>query len=172
RLTTRTTGPDAFAETFGQRLASLAANQDLLVNSGWSTIDLRSLVEAQTAPFADGEGGRIEIDGAAMDVSAEVSQAIGMAIHELATNALKYGALSRGGGRVKIDWNVSDGRDAVFKLSWQESGGPKVDAPGRNGFGTTVITSMAAKAVGGNVDLDYAPAGLRWTLTAPLARVK
>jgi len=94
------------------------------------------------------------------------AQAIGLALHELATNAGKYGALSTDRGRVDISWGAADG---TFTMSWTEREGPPVSAPQRRGFGTTVIKAMAQRSVDGGVDLDYAPSGLTWRLTCPAA---
>jgi two-component sensor histidine kinase len=89
-----------------------------------------------------------------------------MAVHELATNASKYGALSTDAGRIDIAWRA-DGD--LFKMNWTERNGPPVRAPDRRGFGTTVIDSMAKRAVDGAVQLEYDPAGVAWHLTCPAA---
>src|SRR4029077_6314796 len=94
------------------------------------------------------------------------AQAIGLALHELATNAGKYGALSTDSGRVNVSWGA-DGD--TFTMSWTERDGPPVAAPTRRGFGTIVIEKMAERSVGGAVDLDYAPSGVTWRLTCPAA---
>jgi two-component sensor histidine kinase len=87
-----------------------------------------------------------------------------MALHELATNAVKHGALSNENGSITITWTCDDD---VFAVSWQEHGGPPVDEPTRHGFGNTVLTTLAETAVAGHVSLDYEPTGLRWRLTCP-----
>jgi two-component sensor histidine kinase len=94
--------------------------------------------------------------------------AIGLALHELATNASKYGALSTDAGRVDIRWGT-DGD--TFAMGWTESEGPPVSAPGRRGFGSIIIKAMAERSLDGGVDLDYAPTGLTWRLTCPAANV-
>jgi two-component sensor histidine kinase len=94
------------------------------------------------------------------------AQAVGLALHELATNAGKYGALSADTGRLDISW-ASDGD--TFTMIWNEREGPPVSAPERRGFGTVVMQAMAERSVGGTVDLDYAPSGLTWRLTCPVA---
>jgi two-component sensor histidine kinase len=99
-------------------------------------------------------------------LNAAAAQAIGLALHELATNAGKYGALSVDAGRVDVRWRL-DGD--TFVMSWTERNGPLVSPPGRRGFGSTVVDSMAKLTVGGNVELDYAPSGLMWRLTCPAA---
>jgi len=99
-------------------------------------------------------------------LNAASAQAIGLALHELATNAGKYGALSTDTGRLDICWGTSG--DA-FTMSWTERDGPPVSAPKRRGFGTIVMETMAERSVGGTVDLDYAPSGVTWRLTCPAA---
>jgi two-component sensor histidine kinase len=92
------------------------------------------------------------------------AQAIGLALHELATNAGKYGSLSTDRGRVDVCWNFSDN---TFTMSWAEREGPPASAPTRRGFGTTVVERMTERSLGGVVDLDFAPSGLTWYLTCP-----
>ena len=99
-------------------------------------------------------------------MNAASAQAIGLALHELATNAGKYGALSTDRGRVDVCWGTD--RDA-FTISWTERDGPPVSAPKRRGFGTIVMEAMTERSVNGAVDLDYAPSGLTWRLTCPAA---
>jgi two-component sensor histidine kinase len=99
-------------------------------------------------------------------LKASTAQTIGLALHELATNAGKYGALSTDKGRVDICWGT-DGD--TLTMSWTEHEGPPVSAPKRRGFGTTVMETMAERGVDGKVDLDYAPSGLTWRLTCPTA---
>jgi two-component sensor histidine kinase len=97
-------------------------------------------------------------------LNAASAQAIGLALHELATNAGKYGALSTDAGRVDIGWGT-DGD--TFTMSWTEREGPPVSGPQRRGFGTVVMGAMAERSVEGAVELDYAPSGLTWRLTCP-----
>jgi two-component sensor histidine kinase len=163
---TASTSPEDFVRRFSERIQSLSANQDLLMRHEWKGVEIRGLVHAQLAHFADLIGTRISAEGAALRLNAAASQAIGLALHELATNAGKYGALSTSAGRVDIRWDAAGG---AFTMSWTESGGPPVSPPERRGFGTTVIGVMAARSVGGEVDLDYASAGVRWRLTCPAA---
>jgi PAS domain S-box-containing protein len=158
--------PEDFVRRFSERIQSLSANQDLLLRHEWKGVEIRGLVDAQLAHFADLIGTRISAEGPALRLNAASSQAIGLALHELATNAGKYGALSTDAGRVDIRWDASGG---VFTMSWTESGGPPVSPPQRRGFGTTVMGAMAGRSVGGEVDLDYASAGVRWRLTCPAA---
>jgi len=158
--------PEDFIGCFTERIQALAANQDLLIRNEWQGVDVEDLVRAQLAHFADLVGSRIAVDGPKLRLNAAAAQAIGLALHELATNAGKYGALSVGVGRVDVDWQF-DGD--IFAMSWTERNGPPVSPPEQHGFGTTVIASMAKRTVDGEVQLDYAPSGLMWRLTCSAA---
>jgi two-component sensor histidine kinase len=164
---TATTAPEDFIERFSERLRALAANQDLLVRNEWRGVDVEKLVRAQLAHFADLVGSRIAVDGPILRLNAAAAQAIGLALHELATNAGKFGALSVDAGRVDVRWRL-DGDS--FVMSWIERSGPPVSPPERRGFGSTVVDSMAKLSVGGEVQLDYAPSGLMWRLTCLAAK--
>jgi PAS domain S-box-containing protein len=162
---TLVSSPKEFMDRFSQRLQSLAANQDLLVRNDWRGIEIEELVRSQIAPFQDRVGARISIVGPRLRVVPVAGQGIGMAIHELATNALKYGALSNEAGRVGITW-VCEGD--TFSMRWAERDGPPVTEPTRRGFGSTVVTGMVKANVGGEVELLYAPTGLVWSLSCPI----
>jgi PAS domain S-box-containing protein len=158
--------PEDFVGRFTERLQALSANQDLLVRNEWHGVDVEDLARAQLAHFADLVGSRITPHGPKLRLNAAAAQAIGLAMHELATNAGKYGALSTDKGRVDVGWGT-DGD--TFTMSWTECEGPLVSAPRRGGFGTTVVDAMAKRTLGGEVELDYAPSGLGWRLTCPAA---
>jgi two-component sensor histidine kinase len=127
---------------------------------------VEDLMRAQLAHFADLVGSRIGLDGPKLHLNAAAAQAVGLAIHELSTNAGKYGALSTDAGRVDIHWQI-DGD--LFEMSWVERNGPPVRVPDRRGFGSTVIETMATRAVDGEVQLDYDSAGVAWHVTCPAA---
>ncbi len=158
--------PEDFIGCFTERIQALAANQDLLIRNEWRGVDVEDLVRAQLAHFADLMGSRIAVHGRKLHLNAAAAQAIGLALHELGTNAGKYGALSVDAGRVDVGWRF-DGN--IFAMSWTERNGPPVSPPERRGFGSTVIASMAKRTVDGEVQLDYAPSGLTWRLTCPAA---
>ena len=158
--------PEDFIGRFAERIQALSANQDLLVRNGWLGVYVEDLVRAQLAHFVDLIGSRISMDGPQLRLNAASAQAIGLALHELATNAGKYGALSTDRGRVDICWRT-DG-DA-FTMSWTEREGPPVSAPTQRGFGTIVMETMAKRSVDGTVDVEYAPLGLTWRLSCPAA---
>jgi two-component sensor histidine kinase len=163
---TATRNPEDFIERFSERIQALSANQDLLVRNEWNGVEVADLARAQLAHFADLIGSRIAAHGPRLRLKAASAQAIGLALHELATNAGKYGALSTDTGRVDICWGI-DGD--TLTMSWTERGGPPVCAPKRRGFGTIVMETMAERSVDGKVDLDYAPSGLVWRLTCSAA---
>jgi PAS domain S-box-containing protein len=165
---TASRSPDDFIERFSERIQALSANQDLLVRSEWSGVEIADLVRAQLAHFADLIGSRIALQGPALRVNPASAQAIGLALHELATNAGKYGALSTGTGRVGILWGTAGD---TFAMQWTEREGPPVSVPRQRGFGTIVTAAMAERGVGGEVRLDYAPSGVTWRLTCPAANV-
>jgi PAS domain S-box-containing protein len=155
-----------FLGRFTERIQALAANQDLLVRHEWRQIDVKDLVQSQLGHFADLIGTRINFGGPKLLLNAAAAQAIGLALHELATNAGKYGALSTDAGRVDVRWQLEDD---TFTMSWTERGGPPVRPPNHRGFGSMVIESMVKRAVGGEVELDYAPSGFKWRLSCPAA---
>ena len=154
-----------FIDRFTDRVRAIAANQDLLVRTSWRGVDVHDLVCAQLAHFSDLIGHRISLDGPKLRLNGAAAQAIGMALHELATNASKYGALSTDAGHVNIGWFA----DGLFKMNWIERKGPPVRPPDRRGFGTTVMEAMAKQAVDGTVQLEYDTAGVAWHLTCPAA---
>ncbi len=166
RQTARHGSPDTFVDRLSDRIAGLAASQDLLVKNHWQGVELSDLVQAQLAHFADLIGTRVLLEGPPLRLTAAAAQGIGMALHELATNAAKYGALSNLDGRVRISWRFVDANRSAFAMSWREEGGPSVAAPARSGFGQLVIQSMAEAAVNGSVEIDYHESGFSWTLSA------
>jgi len=158
--------PEDFIERFSERIQALSANQDLLVRNEWNGVEIKDLVHAQLAHFADLIGSRIAVRGPKLHLKPASAQAIGLALHELATNAGKYGSLSTEAGRVDVSWGTNG--DTLF-MSWTEREGPLVSAPRRRGFGTVVMEMMTERSVDGAVDLDYAPSGLTWRLNCPAA---
>ena len=158
--------PADFIGRFTERIQALAANQNLLIRNEWHGVDVDDLVRAQLAHFADLVGSRIAAHGPKLRLNPGAAQAIGLAIHELATNAGKYGALSVDGGHVNVYWKI-DGD--TLTMSWTERGGPPMSPPERRGFGTVVMEEMVEHSVDGDVELDYAPSGLTWRLTCPAA---
>ena len=171
----RQTGYHGDAATFVNRLTDriqgLSASQDLIVKNDWFSVEIADLAQGQLAHFRELTGSRIAADGPSVHLSPAAAQAIGMALHELATNAAKYGALSNEAGRVRLVWDVTDAEVPDFTIQWIEEGGPPVVLPSRLGFGNVVMVRMAEAAVNGSVDLDYNIQGLSWKLVTPLTNL-
>ena len=156
---------DEFEKRFTQRLQAIAVSHELLVNEDWIRAKLDDLVRGQLSAFAE-PGPRLELTGATVFLTPNAAQQVGLALHELATNAVKYGAWSVPTGKVKVSWLIpDDGRQC--ELKWQESGGPLVAPPTRLGFGSTIIDSLVAQSLNGTVMIDYATEGFSWILSIP-----
>ena len=164
--------PKSFAQRFSERLQGLSASHDLLVHNSWQGVGLEDLVRSQLSHMRDAVGARITIKGEALRVNASAAQSLGMALHELSVNAGKYGALSNGAGEVRISWSIAEVNGGQrFTFTWAESGGPEVAPPGRAGLGSLILTRLAEQSLGAEVDLSFAPGGVSWRLSAPLANV-
>jgi two-component sensor histidine kinase len=163
---------DALGAAFDARLRALADTHDLLVNDSWHSTDLRDLVRVQLAPFR-----KLDDPGAAPDsglrLNPKAAELIGMALYELGTNAVKYGALSVPGGTVKLDWRIDAGGPGGKNLHirWKERGGPAVFKPQRNGFGYLVITNIVPATLQGSASLDYDADGVCWTIVGPARNI-
>jgi PAS domain S-box-containing protein len=160
---------DEFEKNYSQRLQALSASQDLIVHQNWHGAPLAELLRSILVPFADDVEARIDLKGPSLNVTPTAAQNLALSIHELATNASKYGALSVPAGRVSLTWAIErgdNGEDRV-RISWKEKGGPAVKEPRRKGFGHVVIEKMIAQALEAEVDLAFAPDGVTWTLHMP-----
>jgi PAS domain S-box-containing protein len=161
-----------FANTFSDRLRGLAASNHLLTDNDWNGAALDQLVGRQLAPFVELPSSRVRIAGPELVVTADATQSIGLALHELTTNAVKYGALSSPSGKVEIVWDIEGAEgEAALRLGWTESGGPPVAEPKRKGFGQVVIKQMIEQALSASVTIVYASSGVQWTLTTSLSNV-
>ena len=168
RLTPRD-NPDAFARAVEGRVAALTRAHTLLAEGGWSGAELRALLEGELEPFLGG-GTRIVLDGPRVVLATVAAQPIAMALHELATNALKYGALSVPGGQVAVRWRIAGGQ--ALQLEWAEAGGPAIAGqPSRRGFGTRMIEATLGGQLGGTVRKSWLPAGMVCRIDLPVARV-
>ena len=156
----------SYVKRLSDRIDGLAAGQDLLVRNQWQGVEVSDLVKVQLAHFKDLIGTRILMQGPSVQFTAAAAQGIGMALHELATNASKYGALSNFEGRVHISWHVTAAAQPEFSMSWTESGGPKVVEPAHKGFGQIIIGRMAEASVQGTAEIRFHEEGLSWTLNA------
>jgi PAS domain S-box-containing protein len=164
---------DDFLESFGARLQALASSQDLLMQADWEAADLGALIESQLLHFKDLVGQRICLRGPRIGIAPHAVQPLGMAMHELLTNAAKYGALSNETGHIEIAWDVGgEAEDAYLELTWRERNGPQVAAPTRQGFGARVLKSALEAALDAEVTLAHPESGLEWKLRCPLASLR
>ncbi len=163
---------ETFSEAFLGRVHALSASYTLLSRENWKSIDLRDVIEEEVRPFTLRDGSRVRCDGPGVQLLPSAALALGMAIHELATNAAKYGALSRPEGAVSVSWSIEDCGEAQpeLRLQWRERGGPKVTKPERVGFGSMLIQRGLSYELGGGADIDFDPDGVCATLRADLAR--
>lgn len=153
-------------ETFVGRIAALARTHALLGPQRWEGADLRALVEGTLAPYPPEQ---VELVGDDMRLEAKAAQVLSMALHELATNAAKYGALSSPRGRLRLSWDIEDAAERRrVTLRWEERGGPPVMKPERSGFGSRLIAQAIAYELGGETRLEYPPDGVHCILTIPL----
>lgn len=154
----------SLVSTIADRLQALASAHDVLTQQGWSSADVGEVISTALAPF-NASGRRIAFGGPTVQLSARAATALALAVHELSTNAVKYGALSNQAGRVTLNWETEDGQ---LRLIWTEIGGPKVSPPTRKGFGTRLIDTALTGSTYGAANLDYRPSGLVFTFTAPI----
>lgn len=150
------------------RLQALANAMSLLTASDWKNIEIRSLITEDILPFSD----RIETAGPELSMSARAAQTIALLLHELATNAVKHGALSVPDGKVRLTWQVvlAEG-SPLFRLQWRESGGPETKPPTHRGFGELLVKRIAPRDLAGRSTATYEPSGFRYELEAPLSEV-
>ncbi|HSM52791.1 MAG TPA: CHASE domain-containing protein, partial [Erythrobacter sp.] len=161
----RTDDLDEFADGLEGRVRALSATHDLLTQSDWGTTPVSSVIEAELAPYSGGDAD-IRLDGPAIELAPNDALSLGLAIHELATNAAKYGALSQPGGSVTIKWELE--AEDLVKLRWIERGGPRVDPERKSGFGTDLIQKIVAHELRQPVELRFDPEGVSCTLRVPV----
>ncbi|UIN36900.1 HWE histidine kinase domain-containing protein [Methylobacterium oryzae] len=162
-------GGEAQAAQLEARILALSKTHDLLTREDWTGASLRDVLENELAPYRTGID-HITLDGPEVPLPPRYALAIGMTVHELATNAAKYGALSDVGGQVRVAWRLvqCEGGGRRLRLDWQENGGPRVEPPSRRGFGTRLIAGGMQRELGGEVRLTFDPTGLRCLLDVPL----
>jgi PAS domain S-box-containing protein len=156
---------EGFLQQFSARLQALAASHDLLVQESWHGASLSELIRSQLGHHLDREGSQVSMRGPAVLLKPEAAQSLGLAIHELATNAAKYGGLSIPTGRVSIAWRVQPG-DGI-EIVWAESGGPDVAEPKRRGFGSLVVERNLARSLEADIKLEFLPEGARCRMFIP-----
>jgi two-component system, chemotaxis family, CheB/CheR fusion protein len=162
------TTPEAFAAEIEGRVQSIAKAHTLLSQAGQGEMALRTLITTELAPYDRQEGSPV-IAGPDVALTPKAGLALAMAIHELASNAAKYGALSTVSGRLEVRWTITGGTDnEILALAWTESGGPAVQPPIRRGFGTTLIERSLTHELDAEVRREFAAPGLRCTIEIPL----
>lgn len=160
--------PDGVMTAFNERLAALASAHTTLSRAGWTGANLEDAVR-HSLPVRMATDQRVTVSGPAATIRADMTVPLIMAVHELATNAMKYGALSNSEGSVLLTWEIATPASRVV-MTWRERGGPEVKAPQVKGFGTRLITEMVSRQLGGEVEIEYAPGGLSCRMTFPLER--
>jgi len=163
--------PETFQSNFLARLMALSATHDLLTQTYWESTSLRDVLEAELRPHGGIDQQRIRARGEAVKLKPQQALSLGMAFHELATNATKYGALSAPQGHLSIEWNVEASGDGSRRLliHWREQGGLPVAKPKHQGFGTRLIERSIAHELGGGIEANYASTGFECRITIPLA---
>ncbi|HEY4043351.1 MAG TPA: PAS domain-containing protein, partial [Rhodopila sp.] len=160
---------DGFKQVFLGRIHALSAAYALLSRDKWSPVSVREILMEEVRPFLSGEQANVVLTGPAALVQPRVALALGMAVHELTTNAVKFGALSVPDGQVKVCWTVDEtAKGAQLMLKWAERNGPPVTSPARRGFGTALIERAFALDVDGQAKINFLPDGVVATLRAPL----
>lgn len=162
-------GTDAFLEAFQGRLNAIAKAHDILSGEGGVRAKLRDLIVEQVGPYAEVDTDRCLLDGPDIVLGTDAAHALGLVLHELATNAAKYGALSGEGGSIALHWRkTEDDGDEAAVIEWVESGGPPVRPPQRQGFGSRMIEASLVRGLKGEAELHYEPDGFRAMLKVPL----
>lgn len=170
RQTAKSSGTlQEFEERFSRRLQGLAASHDILVRDNWSGASLAELVRQQLAPFVETPSPRMTVTGPDVALNADAAQAIGLALHELATNAVKYGALSVPAGQIIVRWSIDDdhGTGRKLNMTWTESAGPPVSPPARKGFGHVVLHQMMEASLRADVVMAFSAHGVTWSASIP-----
>ncbi|MGZ5863687.1 MAG: sensor histidine kinase [Methyloceanibacter sp.] len=164
------TSVEDFLQHFSNRLVAIGASHDLLVADDWHGASLRTLIEQLLRARTDRFGERISIEGEDVMLKPDAVHNLGLALHELATNAQQYGALSADAGRVAVHWRFNDDASKL-KLVWEERGGPPVTVPERSGFGRTMVERVVGQALESDVKLSFAARGVRCVIVIPSRHV-
>ena len=162
----RTDSLDEFAEGIDNRIRALSATHDLLTQSEWGTTPIASVIEVELAPYTGDQDHDVVAEGPPVELAPNDALSLGLAIHELSTNAAKYGALSVPGGRISIHWELV--KENLARIDWIESGGPRVGLPNKRGFGTDLIEKIVAHELRHPVELEFHPDGVRCNLLVPV----
>jgi two-component sensor histidine kinase/CHASE1-domain containing sensor protein len=162
----RATDLEEFADRLDGRIRALSATHDLLTQSDWGTTPIGKVIEAELLPYAQAGDHQVEVEGPEIELAPNDALSLGLAVHELATNAAKYGALSKSGGKVTVRWKLV--AEKLVRIEWQESGGPPVSTDRGRGFGTDLIERIVAQELKNPVELSFDPGGVRCVLTVPV----
>ncbi len=164
--------PKDALQAVNARLSALSQAHEALTRTRWDSAPIIDAIRSGIAVHGP-DSPRIQVDGPRIDVGPETALALTMALHELCTNAIKYGALSNDTGKVVLEWALGGGAaDATFHLRWKERGGPPVTTPARTGFGSRIINDYCRSQLGGNTALLFEPEGVEWVLDAPSSSMK
>src|SRR5262249_7607424 len=153
----KSASPQDFERAFLGRIEAMAKSYGLVSKEEWGEVQFEALLGAELRAYAQESPDRVSLEGPALAFKPQQALALGLVVHELATNAAKYGALSSTQGRIAVTWSAGPREIAI---RWRESGGPKIGAPERRGFGTQLVERQVRSALGGAVSFDFAPAGL------------
>jgi len=164
----RATDIDGFLAAFRPRLAGFGRSVDLIAARGWRDVPLHGLIAAQLDVFSPDAAAQVEIAGPEVMLDPVAAERLGLALHELSTNAAKYGAFSTPQGKVHIAWSLDDG---AFQMTWREHGGPAPSEPRSPGFGYRLTVTMLAEALQGEVETSFAAEGFVWRLDCPAASI-
>jgi two-component sensor histidine kinase len=169
-LTRRRAGSiDDFADSLTGRVRALSATHDLLSQTDWSNAPIGEVIGSELAPYMQDNEKHVEITGPNVSLAPNDALSLGLAVHELATNAAKYGALSTNDGRVSIEWRLLS--PELVEVHWREEGGPPVNAPQKRGFGRELIEKIVAQELKAEVELEFKPAGVECRLRVPVRRL-
>lgn len=160
---------DDFAESLTGRIRALSATHDLLSHSDWTDAPVADIVRSELAPYMSVDDKHVELSGPVINLAPNDAMSLGLAIHELATNAAKYGALSTAEGKVFIEWRLVS--PEVAELHWREAGGPPVQPPAKRGFGRDLLEKIVAHELQSKVDLRFDAAGVECTLRVPVRKL-
>ncbi len=163
----RNEGHDTSLSQFERRLIALATAHDVLTRENWEGADLRELVTRTLSPLCT-QPERLDASGPWLRIRPKLALSLSMAMHELATNAAKYGSLSNEQGRIKIEWRLFEAEsESRFGLRWEEMDGPPVEAPTRKGFGSRLLERALSSELGATVRLAFPPTGVVYEIEAP-----
>ncbi len=167
------TSVEEFCAAFSDRIIALSKTHTMLVDCNWQRINIRELFISELGIFDDGSGARVVLSGAPIDLPTDFALSLGLAIHELTTNAAKYGSLSTPNGRLAVEWSIdsepgsSPTLQPTLQIDWRERGGPPVEPPRRQGFGAMLLQRLFAGQAGARTTMNYARDGLEFGLSLP-----